>query len=373
MKILVDLTYINPNNMSGVAVYALRLLMGLEFQTDSVQVFLLVTDRNKRFIKQAHPSFKLITLQKKENFLLKHLHFTTGYLHKKKVNNIVADYDINIFFTPFLQNASLYTTKIKQIGVLHDVQTYVFFEKDGLKGKVYRYLYRKMLGRMFKVVTISKFSKDSIIKNIPTLESKIKVIYNSVVSSTTSDQSLFNQFKPYILYVNTLEPYKNIETLIKAFAISKDNIPHKLIIKAKETAYWNNEIKSLIKKLDIGERIILVSDNFNDLEMASFYKEAELFISPSLMEGFGYTPIEAAIYKTPVITTNESAIYETTRGLLNYYSPARDQQVLSKAIENILLNPPSEKKLQAISNELLTEYCHKKQAKSFVTFFKEID
>lgn len=76
--------------------------------------------------------------------------------------------------------------------------------------------------------------------------------------------------------------------------------------------------------------ILHFSKPIDDQLLAQYYQFADLFIHPSLLEGFGYPPIEAAIHKTPVLTTKETALYESTMGILNYYEPATDSQALAK-------------------------------------------
>lgn len=372
MRILVDMTYVNNKSSSGVAIYANRLLNGLKRYNIADRFLLLVTKKNKSDIEIIHPEFKTVSLVINDGFLEKYFPFLKGYIYKKSINKIMVDNNVSLFFLPYLNICSLFTTVTKQVGVLHDAQSYVFTRGQGLKGFIYRELTVRLFKRMSNIVTISNYAKKSILKEIPPLHVPIKVIYNSVDVVKFKRENRDKDNHPYILFVNTLMPYKNLETLVRAFVILKDKIKHNLFVKAKELPYWNIVIKSIIEENGIRDRVILIQDNYSNEEIAKLYKNADLFVTTSKNEGFGYTPIEAAIHKTPVISSKESALYETTLGLLNYYEPVDDFKVLAEKIDFLLLNKPSSEKLTKISDSLIAKYSTTQQSKLFNELFNVV-
>ena len=371
MIILFDLTYINPSSSSGVVVYSYRLLSGIIKLELTDHFVLLANNRNNHFLQKKFPEFKVVTLNMKQTPFLDKLYFVKGFFYKKALNKIIETHAINLFFSPYLAVGGLFTSKVMQVGVLHDAQSYILQGEKGLKGRVLKCFMVDLYNKVSHLVTISQYAKSSILKEIPKLTTPISVIYNSVVVSKPNSIGAFKPHLPYILFVNTLMPYKNLETLVKAFGILKNTIKHNLIIKAKKLPYWNCVIEPLIKKYNIEDRVFLIEDNYSDIEMATLYAKADLFVSPSLMEGFGFTPIEAALHKIPVISSKESALYETTLGLLNYYEPATDFNKLSEKIYGIINNKPSIEYLLTIGKQLEEAYSPLKQAELFVKLFKE--
>lgn len=369
MRILIDLTYINPLSISGVSTYAHRLLKGLKETETTYDFILLITENNKSYIEQEHPYFHTICLKMKDDHLRKYLHFIKGDIYKKSLNQIIKENNINLLFTPFLNTGSLFTSKTQQIGVLHDAQSFILTRNQGIKGLLFRVLTVRLLKKMTHIVTISNFAKLNILKEIPALKVPFTVVYNSVVVPNSIKRERLQNKETYILFVNTLMPYKNLETLVRAFGIIKDSIEHKLIVKAKKWRYWNDVIIPLLKEYDITDRVLLIQENYTDEEMATLYCEADLFVSPSMMEGFGYTPIEAAMHKTPVISSKDSALFETTLGLLNYYEPSDHFTNLAEVICFTLKHKPTDDDLLRIANTFKEKYSPMKQAKSFIDVF----
>ena len=85
--------------------------------------------------------------------------------------------------------------------------------------------------------------------------------------------------------------------------------------------------------------------------------------NPALLEGLGYTPIEAALYGTQVLTNKSTALHETTLGLLNYYDPPTDAEAMSTEMERLLTMPVSKERLQKIVKTFRERYDNRSQTR----------
>ena len=170
------------------------------------------------------------------------------------------------------------------------------------------------------VITMSQNTKQDIIKSLGVKPDNIHVIpeasrYRVGYLSSTQIEKLpntinYNWQQPYLLFVSTIEPRKNLVTLIKAFNLlkSQNKIEHNLVIIGKKgwkyqaslAAIENSPYRNNIKHLDyISEELL-----------ALFYTKADVFIYPSYYEGFGLPILEAMTFGAPVITSNTSSLPE---------------------------------------------------------------
>lgn len=115
--------------------------------------------------------------------------------------------------------------------------------------------------------------------------------------------------KPYILCVGTLEPRKNLKYSLQAFAnlVHQGACQHQLcLIGAKG---WGEDIKQLVRDLRLEERVSVLG-RLSDSELCQWYAHADIFLMPSLYEGFGLPLLEAMGFGVPVITSNSSSMPE---------------------------------------------------------------
>ena len=371
MKVLFDMTYAPVENTAGIIIYAYRLLKGLCQIHKQNEIVLLLTEENVSISKYEYlREFEFVVIplvHRKTTKIIPHLR---GFIYQKILNNLILKHNITLFFSPSLFFFSLYTHQVPHIGVLHDAQAYILKKKQLLKRSIFRWRMNTLLNGLTHIITISDASKRSI-KNEIHLIPEISVIYNSIDVDLKDARRETEGFlyEPYILCVNTLVPYKNIQTLIKAFALLKKEIKHNLVIKGTKTTYWVRTLEPLIRELGISERVVLIDENFDNDKMAMLYKKANLFVSSSLMEGFGFTPIEAAIYEIPVITSGIPALYETTLGLLTYYEPVTDYGILAKTIKKVLNTPLSLEEKKYIAARLKEKYSTVQQATGYYNLF----
>ena len=373
MKILIDCSFMDSTQVSGVYNCTYRLLNGFKDLNDvALEIHIIIQPQEKEYFTKLFPSFTVLLLPKRLSMVIKKIPHLKGYIYSSFIDKYIVKKNIDIFFCPYMSIDSLFCSKAKQVGILHDAQTYILKKNQFVKGKIYKFFMDRILDKNTFIVTISEEARKNIQKQLPYLKAPLYLIHNSVIVSRKMIGLKDIENQKYILFVNTLMEYKNIETLIRAFFLIKDKIPHILLIKARSTEFWQKKMIPLISDLKLMNRVVLYEKNLSDEEMAFLYNKAEIFVSTSLMEGFGYTPIEAAIYKTSVITTKIPVILETSKGLFHYYEPAKDYRILSSTIYNLLQNPDSPETLRDISKKLESLYLPIEQARKFISLFADI-
>ena len=218
--------------------------------------------------------------------------------------------------------------KAKRVVTVHDVTPLVFPDhfSVGLKGKAKFRIQLTALRLADAIVTDSKSSKQDIIKHLKIPSKKIHVVYLGVskefkpVKSKSLLQKARRKYKlenPFILYVGDVNYNKNVPVLIRAFAKIK-NKKLNLVMVSKA---WKNkhitevmEINKLIDSLGLKNRVKkitkLPADSVSDL--VNIYNLAQVYLQPSLYEGFGLPVLEAMACGTPVVATGAASLPEVT-------------------------------------------------------------
>ena len=203
------------------------------------------------------------------------------------------------------------------------------------------------------VLAVCEQSKADILYFMDCPEDKIKVSYQSCFPSFYEKETpeRLEQIKdelklqsPYILFVGALEARKNVLTLLRAFHRVSKEIPHHLLIIGSGGAYRHLLTKEIEAK-QLHKRVRIISF-INQADLPAVYQGADLFVYPSLYEGWGIPNVEALFSAVPVITGNSGALRESA-GNHSYFIEARSLDDLSKAMKKVLLDRVLRKKMIA--------------------------
>ncbi|MBV4417557.1 glycosyltransferase family 4 protein [Clostridium tyrobutyricum] len=168
-----------------------------------------------------------------------------------------------------------------------------------------------------KIIAITNFAKDEMLKYYPNIHNKISVVYNGFNDFSKDPIHLNNINKnilnlkdtKYILTVSTISPRKNIDGLIKAFALIKNKINDYKLVIAGKNGWLYESVYKVADELKLNNSVVFTG-GVNDDELKSLYKNANIFVYPSFYEGFGLPPLEAMSYGIPCIVSNRTSIPE---------------------------------------------------------------
>lgn len=224
----------------------------------------------------------------------------------------------------------------KKITIIHDL-TPILFPNFHIKKSViiHKLLLKKIVKDADLIITPSNTTKNDIIKKYHINEEKIAIIHGAPSSETSQNSQLPKNIKtPYLLYLGTIEPRKNLQILIESFLElkSEHNIPHSLVL-AGEIGWKSKKILSSTKN----NKNIIFTGYINEAEKQALYKNADMFIYPSLYEGFGLPPLEAMSYKIPVICSNGGSLQELFSKYALMFAP-NDKKTLKTHILSLIKN-----------------------------------
>ena len=373
MKIGIDLSFITFNNINfGLGLFAKQLIEGL-IKEDNKHNYIIFVHKNFYLSAQnifASERIKVISIAHSyslnTNFQRPFKYFIQYFCFKNLLKKAKPDLFINIYlncFSPLYDN--------KTINILHDLHfTYYPEVYSNLGVKWQKYRIGKLLSQGVINITISDYVKKDVLNLYHEMpQEKISVISNPVELDICNDYELQNNNK-YILTVNSLVKWKNTITLLKSFKLIVKKMSYNLIIVG--TGSEHDILQNFIKDNQLENRVIIKSE-ISTQALCILYKNASLFVNTSLFEGFGRSNIEAGLMKIPILSSEEMCLKEVSFGLLEYYSPAADEQILaSRILECINKDVFSDERLENIKKRFILEYNKSAIAKEYLEVFNRV-
>lgn len=197
-------------------------------------------------------------------------------------------------------------------------------------------IHKRAIMQADSVITVSNSMRSEILEIFP--ETEITVIYNGINQSIKKDfddqnHSILTQHKiekPFILTVGHFEKRKNYANLLEAIKLyqKKYDSSLSLVIVGNDNGDLGR-IRKKIKKLSMNNSVSILS-GIGDTELVSLYSSAELFVFPSLYEGFGIPILESFQNECPIITSNINVFKEITENQILYFDPHSCEDIVEK-------------------------------------------
>lgn len=330
-KIGIDLSFIRPDHKNGgVETYIRNLMAGFEKTGASREiVYFIHRDVCREYRKEfAGSSFCV---------------HRTGGGHKAGmllfqtfgIPALAGKYRLAAVFFPSYASGLWPFGSCRIIVNPHDLQHVYCPGNFSALQRIYRKLvYGVSFIKCSCAVAISEYAADTMHECYPRiLNGKVHRIYNPVRFCDEYEKAEGIDF-PYILSVNALRKSKNLVTLLKAYRKIAGRVEHKLVLAGME-ADGGKALEDYIKRNRLEEKVVMTG-YVSGAQLAWLYENAALFVTPSLYEGFGMTPVEAMGHGCPVVSSKETSLYEVTKGLAEYYEPATDENALARAMMSVL-------------------------------------
>ncbi|MFD3158296.1 glycosyltransferase family 4 protein [Haloimpatiens sp. FM7330] len=369
MKIAIDARGATWYSGTGIGTYTENLIKELIHIDNKNYYHIYWSGRNYNILEKENTKI-LMTSKKHKRF------FQCNYFP----SNIEKE-QIDLYHVP--QNGIGLAENItcKKVATIHDLIPYIMPETVG---KSYLIKFLKQMPYIIEncdgLLTVSEYSKKDILKFFPIDPNKIFVTplaANKRYKPLDKERCKFvirkhyNINKPFILYLGGFSNRKNVKSLIEAFSkiYNKLNEEYLLVILGS----YRSEGKPLLKlcdKLNINSNVCFtgfVPDKF----LPVFYNACDVFVYPSLYEGFGLPPLEAMSCGTPVITSNTTSIPEVVGDSSVLINPLNITE-LSNAMTNVLCNDNLKKELRIKGLKRCKLFSWKKTAQNTLNAYKKI-
>lgn len=319
-KIAIDARMIE---MSGIGTY-IQHLMG--------QGIYDIALGDENLIRKYDRNVKVIPFNEKIYSPGEQIHFPYGELGKENADLIhFPHYNVPFFY------------RGRYVVTVHDLIhiKYPQYLKNTVARLYAKKLMKHAIAHAGHIFTVSNCSKKDLMEYFQIPENEITVTYNATDNrfhkkslkevGYLRDQYNIANNKKIILYVGNLKPHKNLRTLLEAYSKLKNRDHYVLLLVGK--AFDHNQIQDTEALYGI-ERGVITTGKVDNETLVDLYNIADMFVLPSLYEGFGIPPLEAMACGTPVVCSNASSLPEVVGDAALLFDPLNAKE-LAKDIERL--------------------------------------
>ncbi len=375
MKIAIDVRTVLPNR-SGVGNYVLNLVQNLR-QVDPEPIYYFLAQKKNLFLlgNLAREQNPLLTIFSHENHPLSD--FWEYFILPIRLKMM----GINVFHGP----ASLIPFRKDHCGLvvtIHDLVAFLFPETIPLKyGAYMRYLLRQAVKKADKIIAVSHHTKKDLIRILKVPSEKIVVIHEAPspiffpYNKEEAQARLKQQYgitKKFIYHLGNIEPRKNLIVLLESFTrVCQDLGNEYQLVVSGQKGWLTRSLSHFLKNYPAQDQVLFTG--YVPMEhIPMFMNSAELFVFPSLYEGFGLPVLEAMSCGTPVISSDRSSIPEIVGSAGILVNPT-DIQELADRIVGLLRNPEEKMRLSQLGKEQSARFSWYEAARKTLDVYRSVN
>jgi len=333
MKIALDCRSVFPGR-GGIGRYAETLARSLARADSAHEYVLLTTERQGEPIVR---SDKVVETS-----------FRTGMIdpvwEQLHLPVVLRQQEVDLYHNPCF-SLPVASDRVRLVSTVHDV---VFRARpDLVEPRLRDYLARwtevaLKVGQ--RIITVSRYSKEQIVKLYTPDPDKVHVVYNGIDQRfkplpKTECRKIREKYrlpKDFVLYMGAIEPKKNLDVLLDAQRILKQKSTDYVLVIAGPKGSLQYDLHEGLRKRNLESAVVLLG-YVEDRDVVGLLSAARVFVYPSLYEGFGFPPLEAMACGTPTVVSDATSLPEVV-GDGALVAPAQDPGALAGAIASAFVD-----------------------------------
>ena len=245
------------------------------------------------------------------------------------------------FWSPGQHLPLLLPSKIKAIVTMHDLVWHRYPETMSKRARLLdQYLIPASLNKADHILSVSGNTRNELINVLGISPQSITVTHLAPSPLPAGQEPVLLpelQDTPFILFVGTLEPRKNLNHLLKAYAKLINKYPNYKLVICGLAGWLDTPLQNILAELNLEERVI-ITGYVSEQQLHGLYQHTRVLAMPSLYEGFGLPALEAMAYQKPVVVTPETEINQFESALINRCPDCGVDSIYS-ALDSALSSP----------------------------------
>ncbi|MDI6778165.1 MAG: glycosyltransferase family 1 protein [Patescibacteria group bacterium] len=369
MKIGIDARFFGSIG-KGLGRYTQKLVENLEKIDSENQYFIFIRKENWSEYQPKNKNFQKILADIP----------WYGFREQIQFPRLFKKFKINLVHFPHFNVPLFYRGKF--VVTIHDLILLRYPTKRASTFSPFIYFFKKMaygivirraVRKSEKIIAVSKHTKRDIEKYFGVPSEKIIVTYEAIDLAQKAPNEpggkileRYGIIKPYLLYVGNAYPHKNLERLVLVFREIAKKHPHLHLVLVGKEDYFYKRLKKFVSE-NFAKNVIF-ADFVPDEHLGAVYREALLYIFPSLYEGFGLPPLEAMACGTPVASSNASCLPEILGEAAVYFDP-EGMANMAETIERVIADGEIRKEIVAKGKEQIRKYGWEKMARETLEIY----